>query len=51
VQAVEKSHAELEDAIIAARDSGETLRDIAKAAGMSHQRIWQIVNWDRRDRP
>ena len=38
------SRAELEAAIRAAHASGETYRDIAEACGMSHQRVWQIVN-------
>lgn len=38
------SEAELRDAIVAARASGETYRDIAEAAGLSHQRIWQLTN-------
>lgn len=41
---VEDSEAELKDAIIAARESGETYRDIAEAAGLSHQRIWQLTH-------
>lgn len=35
---------ELREAIIAAHASGETYRDIARAAGLSHQRVWQIAN-------
>jgi hypothetical protein len=35
---------ELEQSIRAAHASGETYRDIAEACGMSHQRVWQIVN-------
>lgn len=35
---------DLHKAIVAAHRSGETLRDIGEAAGMSHQRVWQIVN-------
>lgn len=38
------ARAELEAAIMAAHASGETYRDIAAACGMSHQRVWQIVN-------
>lgn len=34
---------ELIAAIFAAVSSGETYRDIARAAGMSHQRVGQIV--------
>jgi anthranilate phosphoribosyltransferase len=47
VKAVRSLHAadsELRAAVIAARASGETYRDIAGAAGLSHQRVWQIVN-------
>lgn len=38
---------ELEASIRAAHASGETYRDIARACGMSHQRVWQIVNHPR----
>lgn len=38
------ARAELEAAIRAAHLSGETYRDIAAACGMSHQRVWQVVN-------
>lgn len=38
---------ELHAAIVAAHASGETYRDIAKAAGMSHQRVGQIVKQHR----
>ncbi len=38
-----KTRAELKAAILAARESGETYADIAKAAGLSSQRIQQIV--------
>lgn len=31
-------------AIVLARDAGETFEDIARAAGLSRQRISQIVN-------
>ena len=34
---------ELREAIMRARDSGETYRSIAEAAGLSHPRIIQIV--------
>jgi hypothetical protein len=40
---VARAEGELEEAILAARASGETLRDIAVRAGMSHQRVFQIV--------
>jgi hypothetical protein len=39
----EQAQAKLRAAIIAARDSGETLDDIGKAAGLTRQRIAQIV--------
>lgn len=38
---------ELHAAIVAAAASGETYRDIAEAAGMSHQRVGQIVKQHR----
>ena len=38
------ARAELEESIRVAHASGETYRDIAEACGMSHQRVWQIVN-------
>lgn len=41
---------ELKEAILAARNSGETYRDIAEAAGLSHQRVWQIANEPKRAR-
>jgi len=34
---------ELRAAIVAAVESGETYRDVAKSAGLSHQRVAQIV--------
>lgn len=39
---VDKAREDLWEAIIQAHLSGETLRDIAKAAGLSHQRVHQI---------
>ena len=42
-----ESRADLEESIRAAHASGETYRDIAEAAGLSHQRVWQIVNQPR----
>lgn len=44
-----ESRAELVEAILAAAASGETYRDIAEAAGMSHQRVGQIVKESRRE--
>jgi alkylated DNA nucleotide flippase Atl1 len=37
------------DAIKAAVASGETYRDVARMAGISHQRVGQIVNDDNGD--
>jgi DNA-directed RNA polymerase sigma subunit (sigma70/sigma32) len=34
---------ELRDAIVAARESGETLQNVANAAGVTRQRIAQIL--------
>jgi Mor family transcriptional regulator len=34
-------------AMVEAIDSGETYRDVAEAAGLSHQRVWQIVKTTR----
>jgi hypothetical protein len=42
-EALEDARAGLFVAILQARESGETLRDIAKAAGLSHQRVHQII--------
>ncbi len=39
----ESSRAELRQAILLARAAGETFTDIARAAGLSAQRIHQIV--------
>lgn len=41
---LEETRQDLKDAIRQAHQSGETYRDIARYAGMSHQRIAQIVN-------
>jgi DNA-directed RNA polymerase sigma subunit (sigma70/sigma32) len=40
---VERAQRDLRAAILEARQSGETLRDIAEWAGLSHQRVHQIV--------
>jgi hypothetical protein len=40
---VEEARRDLREAILAARASGETFRDIADAAGLSHQRVHQIT--------
>jgi hypothetical protein len=47
----EQAQRSLEDAIRNARASGETYKDIAKVAGLSAQRVWQIVNEPRSQRP
>lgn len=44
---LERDRIELLAAIIQARDSGESLRDIAEAAGLSHQRIHQLIHEQR----
>lgn len=38
-----EARANLRDSILDAVKSGETYRDVAEAAGMSHQRVWKIV--------
>jgi predicted transcriptional regulator len=38
-----RSRAELHAAIVAAHENGETYRRIAEAAGLSYQRVAQIV--------
>lgn len=48
---VENARAELIAAIVAAAHSGETYRDIADAAGFSHQRVWQIVKDTEQEGP
>jgi len=40
---IEEARAGLVVAILRARASGETLRDIATAAGISHQRVHAII--------
>ena len=44
---LEEIHEARDEAIRIAWASGETYRDIAKAAGLSHQRIAQIVTKKR----
>jgi hypothetical protein len=39
----QRATAELYDAIVAARESAETYRDIGAAAGLSHPKIMSIV--------
>jgi len=40
---VDIARAELRDAILKAREAGETFDDIGRAAGLSRQRVQQIV--------
>lgn len=40
---VERAQERLRDAILAASESGETLRDIGERAGLSPQRVHQII--------
>lgn len=47
---VEAARGELREAIIRARASGETLRDIGAAAGLTHSRIAQIVREGEKER-
>lgn len=49
-EALERARENMFDAILAARDSGESLRDIAQAAGLSHQRVHQITS-ERKGKP
>lgn len=44
---IRSANEECRAAIVAARASGETLRDIAEAAGLSHQRVHQILSEQR----
>jgi DNA-directed RNA polymerase sigma subunit (sigma70/sigma32) len=46
--ALEEARAALREAMKRAKDSGETFEDIGKAAGVTRQRAWQIVNEARR---
>jgi transcriptional regulator with XRE-family HTH domain len=46
-QELDKSREDFLESIVRARESGETLRDIAVAAGISHQRVAQIVRGHR----
>jgi Mor family transcriptional regulator len=46
---VDEAREQLTAAILAAHASGETLRDIARAARLSHQRIHEIVREAERD--
>ena len=46
---VEMARLRFIESIILARDSGESLRDIAAAAGLSHQRVHQILMEPKQD--
>ncbi len=41
------ARADFEIAILAASQSGASTRTIAEAAGLSHQRVWQILQEGR----
>lgn len=41
---LDKARDELRHSILLAREAGETFDDIGKAAGLSRQRVQQIVN-------
>jgi DNA-directed RNA polymerase specialized sigma24 family protein len=45
-----RAHAELRRAILAAHEAGESYRDIAEYADLSHQRVHQIVAEARAER-
>ena len=47
---VAKAHRTLEDSILAAVDSGESLRDIAPYARLSYSRVYQIAREARKRR-
>jgi DNA-directed RNA polymerase sigma subunit (sigma70/sigma32) len=49
-EALEEARAALREAMKRAKDSGETFEDIGKAAGVTRQRAWQIVNEAREPR-
>jgi Mor family transcriptional regulator len=46
---VDAAREALVEAMVAAHASGETYRDIAKMAGLSHQRVYEIVREAERD--
>lgn len=48
---MDESRAALRAAIRDAVNSGETYRDVARMAGLSHQRVAQIVHEDDGDGP
>jgi predicted transcriptional regulator len=45
---LERTRVELREAILAARSAGATLPEIAAAAGVTKQRVHQIVREDQR---
>jgi transposase len=42
-ETVERARLELRDAIVVAHRSGESFRDIAPFAGMSHSRVYELL--------
>jgi DNA-directed RNA polymerase sigma subunit (sigma70/sigma32) len=44
----DQANERLRAAIVAAHESGETLRDIGRYANLSHQRIYQILQEESR---
>jgi hypothetical protein len=49
-EALEAARAALREAMRAAKSSGETYEDIGRAAGVSRQRAFQIINEPRAER-
>lgn len=47
---LQQAEADLVEAIMLARAAGETLRDIGEYAGLSHQRVHEIVRQEERRR-
>lgn len=47
VETLERDREKLRAAIVAAYESGESIRDIAKVAHMSHQRVHQLIHLPR----
>lgn len=41
---VQRAEVKLRDAMVAAKESGETLRDIGERCGLSPQRVHQIIH-------
>jgi len=47
---LEKARQAFADAILAAQDSGESLRDIAPYAGLAYTRVYEIARDARKER-